>query len=105
MKQKFNPPKTGLVLEIGSGDNPNPRSNVLVDRSQRAHRLLVLLAAWRQSKRRMRAQLETGEVESVLLDRPDPTAPVSTLLLWGRKQDLAFEQEVGRSARQRNCPG
>jgi hypothetical protein len=32
MKQKLNPPKTGLVLEIGSGDNPNPRSNVLVDR-------------------------------------------------------------------------
>ena len=32
MKQKLNPPKEGLVLEIGSGDNPNPRSNVLVDR-------------------------------------------------------------------------
>src|SRR5204862_3065044 len=32
MKQKLNPPTTGLVLEIGSGDNPNPRSNVLVDR-------------------------------------------------------------------------
>lgn len=32
MKQKLNPPKTGLVLEIGSGDNPNPRSNVLCDR-------------------------------------------------------------------------
>jgi hypothetical protein len=32
MKQKLNPPKAGLVLEIGSGDNPNPRSDVLVDR-------------------------------------------------------------------------
>ena len=32
MKQKLNPPSEGLVLEIGSGDNPNPRSNVLVDR-------------------------------------------------------------------------
>ncbi len=32
MKQKLNPPVAGLVLEIGSGDNPNPRSNVLVDR-------------------------------------------------------------------------
>ncbi len=32
MKQKLNPPQAGLVLEIGSGDNPNPRSNVLVDR-------------------------------------------------------------------------
>jgi hypothetical protein len=32
MKQKLNPPPTGLVLEIGSGDNPNPRANILVDR-------------------------------------------------------------------------
>ncbi|HEU5012160.1 MAG TPA: methyltransferase domain-containing protein [Roseiflexaceae bacterium] len=32
MEQHFHPPETGLVLEIGSGDNPNPRSNVLVDR-------------------------------------------------------------------------
>lgn len=32
MKQKLNPPATGLVLEIGSGDNPNPRSNILLDR-------------------------------------------------------------------------
>jgi hypothetical protein len=32
MKQRLNPPATGLVLEIGSGDNPNPRSDVLLDR-------------------------------------------------------------------------
>jgi hypothetical protein len=40
--------------------------------------------------------------ESVLLDRPDPAAPVSNLYLFGHRQDLAFEQEVGRSARQRH---
>ena len=39
---------------------------------------------------------------SVLLDRPDPDAPVSPLYLFGRKQDLAFEQEVGRSADRRH---
>jgi hypothetical protein len=43
-----------------------------------------------------------GIAESVLLDRPDRDAPVSPLLLWGRPEDLAFEREVGRSARQRN---
>jgi SAM-dependent methyltransferase len=32
MRQKLNPPKTGLVLEIGSGDNPHPRSDILCDR-------------------------------------------------------------------------
>lgn len=32
MRQKCNPPATGLVLEIGSGDNPHPRADVLLDR-------------------------------------------------------------------------
>lgn len=33
---------------------------------------------------------------------PDPDAPVSTLELFGRKQDLAFEQPVGNDPRQRH---
>jgi len=48
----------------------------------------------------LRSDLHIGE--SVVLDRPDPTAPVSELFLWGRKQDIAFEQEVGHSADQRH---
>src|SRR6185369_12042647 len=43
-----------------------------------------------------------GIAESVVLDRPDPTAPVSNLYLFGRREDLAFEQEVGKSAKERN---
>ena len=43
-----------------------------------------------------------GIAESVVLDRPDPDAPVSNLLLFGRPQDLAFEKDVGVSARERN---
>ena len=39
---------------------------------------------------------------SVVLDRPDLDAPVSALLFEGRKQDLAFEKPVGKSADQRN---
>lgn len=40
--------------------------------------------------------------ESVLFDRPDPDAPVSNLYVFGRKQDLAFEREVGSSADRRH---
>lgn len=40
--------------------------------------------------------------ESVLLRRPDSTAPVSPLYLYRRMQDLAFEREVGRSASRRH---
>jgi len=40
-------------------------------------------------------------VDSVF-HRPDDDAPVSDLFLFGRKQDLAFEQPVGGSPRQRH---
>lgn len=40
--------------------------------------------------------------KSVLLNRPDSTAPLSNLFLLGRRQDVAFEQELGPSARRRH---
>ncbi len=40
--------------------------------------------------------------EATVLDRPYPQAPVSDLFLWGRKEDLAFEQPVGDNPRQRH---
>jgi len=43
-----------------------------------------------------------GMVESVLLHRAYRDAPVSNLFLWGRRQDLAFEQLVGDSAKERH---
>src|SRR5262245_15520477 len=39
---------------------------------------------------------------SVVLDRSDPDAPVSTLMFDGRRQDLAFEKPVGKSADERH---
>jgi uncharacterized membrane protein (DUF2068 family) len=43
-----------------------------------------------------------GIAEGVLLHRSDPSAPVSSLFLEGRRQDLAFEQQVGGSPRRRH---
>src|SRR5262249_6225329 len=37
-----------------------------------------------------------------IFQRPDEDAPVSNLYLWGRKQDLAFEQPVGNNPRHGN---
>ena len=48
----------------------------------------------------IRSSVEIGL--SVVLDRPDLDAPVSTLLYEGRRQDLAFEKPVGSSADKRN---
>jgi len=39
--------------------------------------------------------------ERVLVDKPYPTAPVSNLFLFGRKQDLAFERPAAKSPKQR----
>ena len=39
---------------------------------------------------------------SVLLDRTYADAPVSNLFVFGRKQDLAFEKALGKSARHRH---
>jgi hypothetical protein len=41
-------------------------------------------------------------VAGVVLDRPDDHAPVSNLYLFGRKEDLAFEQPAGNSPRHRH---
>lgn len=43
-----------------------------------------------------------GIVGSALLHRPYPTAPVSDLFLFGRREDLAFEKPVGHDARLRH---
>lgn len=40
--------------------------------------------------------------ESAVFNRTYETAPVSNLFLWGRKQDLAFEQAVDENARERH---
>lgn len=40
--------------------------------------------------------------KSVLLNTPDSTAPVSPQFLFGKRQDVAFEQQVGHSARRRH---
>jgi hypothetical protein len=42
------------------------------------------------------------DAASVVFHRPYASAPVSTHVLWGRPQDLAFEQIVGGSPRQRH---
>lgn len=47
-----------------------------------------------------RSSLEISS--SVILDHPYPDAPVSPLYYAGRKQDLAFEQAVGKSADRRH---
>jgi len=43
-----------------------------------------------------------GLLEGVAVGRSDPRAPVSDLFLHGRRQDLAFERQVGGNPRRRH---
>lgn len=58
-------------------------------------------ARWARADPTTRAS-DIAIAKSVLLNRPDSTAPVSPLFLFGRQQDVAFEQQVGASARRRH---
>ena len=61
----------------------------------------MLAAAWHPADPiTLRSSLQIAD--SVVFHRPDPDAPVSALYVFGRKQDLAFEQDVGGSADQRH---
>lgn len=69
------------------------------DRDQLIHALLV--SGW-QPADPITFETSIGIARSVVLHRPDPDAPVSNLYLFGRRQDLAFEREVGSSANRRH---
>jgi hypothetical protein len=58
-------------------------------------------AGWARADSLSRAS-DIAIAKSVILDRPDSTAPVSSLFLYGRRQDVAYEREVGRSASRRH---
>src|SRR6266446_510450 len=80
---------------------PGDPLNVALVGSEAYIQRALAAAGWRPADPiTLRSSL--GIAESVVLDRPDPDAPMSTLLLFGRHQDLAFEKEVGTSARERN---
>jgi hypothetical protein len=84
----------------GAGIQGDPLNVALFGTEAELEKAFELAGFERAAALGLRSDLRIGE--SVILDRPDPTAPVSDLFLWGRRQDLAFEQEVGRSADQRH---
>lgn len=62
---------------------------------------IMRAAGWeRAAKLGLKSDLKIAA--DTVLSRPDATAPVSNLYLFGRKEDLAFEQPVGHSPRHRH---
>jgi len=80
---------------------PGDPLNVALIGTETALKKVLLAAKWDQADPlTLRSSLEIAE--AAILERPYVDAPVSNLYLWGRKEDLAFEQPVGDNPRQRH---
>lgn len=89
-------PKT---TETAQGIPGDPLNVGLVGTKEEVIRAM-LLAGWEPADP-ITLKSSMHIAESVVLNRAYTRAPVSNLYLWGRKQDLAFEKESGKSARHR----
>jgi len=80
---------------------PGDPLNVALIGTETALKKILLAAKWYPADPlTLRSSLEIAE--ATILERPYIDAPVSNLYLWGRKEDLAFEQPVGDDPRQRH---
>ena len=80
---------------------PGDPLNVALIGTETALKKIMLAAKWYPADPlTIRSSLEIAE--AAVLERPYVDAPVSNLYLWGRKEDLAFEQPVGDNPRQRH---
>lgn len=80
---------------------PGDPLNVGVVGSKEQVTYAMSLAGWKPADAiTLRSSIDIGL--SVVLDRPYADAPVSSLYLDGRRQDLAFERPDGRSADRRH---
>jgi len=88
------------ITQTADGTPGDPLNVALV--GTKADLVKVMLAArWHPADPlSLKSSLEIA-VDAVF-KRPDPDAPVSNLYLFGRKEDLAFEQEVGDDPRHRH---
>jgi len=82
-------------------DHPGDPINVALTGSESDLQKTMLAAGWFVADSLgLKSDLKVA-VDTVL-ERPDEKAPVSNLFLWGRREDLAFEQPVGDDPRQRH---
>ncbi|TCU14653.1 LssY C-terminal domain-containing protein [Rhizobium sullae] len=93
--------KLGNMVTTTAQDIPGDPVNVGLVGSKEDVVRAFAAAGWDPAdKITLRTSIDIGL--SVVLDRPDLDAPVSPLFFEGRKQDLAFEKPVGKSADERN---
>mgnify|MGYP000083941817 CR=1 FL=1 len=90
-------PRNATTAEGHQGDAVNV---ALVGSDEDLHRTLAVAGWYPADPITLETSLRIAA--DCVLEKPYPHAPVSDLYLWGRKQDAAFEQPVGKSPTQRH---
>lgn len=89
----------GITL-AGDGVPGDPLNVALVGTKQDVMKIMVAAKWYPADPLSFKSCLEIAE--ATVLKRPYDEAPVSNLYLFGRKEDLAFEQPVGNNPRERH---
>src|SRR5262245_34651027 len=88
------------ITHTGSGIPGDPINVSLIGTKAEVIKIMLAAKWYAADPLTLRSCLEIAE--ATVLKRTYDDAPVSNLYLWGRKQDLAFEQPVGRDPRKRH---
>jgi hypothetical protein len=88
------------ITQTGDGHPGDPLNVSLIGTREQIDEIMQAANWYPAAALGLRSDLRIG-VDTVL-SRPDDEAPVSKLFLFGRKEDLAFEQPVGESPRKRH---
>lgn len=88
------------ITHTGSDIPADPLNVALIGTKAEVVKIMLAAKWYPADPLSLKSSLEIA-ADSVL-KRPDPKAPVSNLYLFGRKEDLAFEQDVGDNPRHRH---
>src|SRR4051794_38576016 len=88
------------ITTTGDGHPGDPLNVALIGTKEQVEAIMKAAKWDPAAKLGVRSDLKIAE--DTVLSRPDDEAPVSKLFLFGRMEDLAFEQPVGDNPRQRN---
>jgi len=88
------------VTETGDGHPGDPLNVALIGTEEQIRAIMHAAKWYHAAALGIKSDLKIAA--DTVLSRPDDKAPVSNLYLFGRKEDLAFEQPVGDNPRQRN---
>lgn len=88
------------VTQTGDHHPGDPLNVALVGTEAEVHAIMRAADWYPAASLGLKSDLEIAA--DTVLSRPDATAPVSSLYLFGRKEDLAFEQPVGDNPRHRH---